>query len=97
MRDHAADTVVAELDGVVDVATSLELMRVAVRLMQIADSEPIGPGTARMTVAGAAVYAADRLTEGKAVTQAEMVDAVARYVLPDLCYTRPVRQTYAAR
>ena len=76
VRDRAVDTVVAELDNVVDVATGLELVRVAERLMRIADAEPIGPGTARVTVAGAAVYAADRLTAGKAVTQAEVVDAI---------------------
>jgi transcription initiation factor TFIIB len=76
VRDRAVDRVVAALDGTIDVATGLELVRVADRLMQIADSEPIGPGTARMTVAGAAVYTADRLTDGKALTQAEVVAAI---------------------
>jgi len=76
VRQRAVDRVVAELDDQVDVATGLELVRVADRLMQVADTEPIGPGTARMTVAGAAVYAADRLTDGKALTQANVVEAV---------------------
>jgi transcription initiation factor TFIIB len=76
VRDRAVDQVVAALDGTIDVATGLELVRVADRLMQIADAAPIGPGTARMTVAGAAVYAADRLTDGKALTQAEVVAAI---------------------
>lgn len=44
--------------------------------MRIADTEPVGPGTSRMSVAGAAVYTADRLTDGKALTQAEVTTAV---------------------
>jgi transcription initiation factor TFIIB len=76
IRDRTVDRVVAALDDEVDVATGIELVRVADRLMRVADSEPIGPGTPRMTVAGAAVYAADRLTDGKAVTQAEVAEAV---------------------
>lgn len=42
----------------------------------VADRESVGPGTPRLTVAGAAVYVADKLTEGKTVTQQEVVDAV---------------------
>lgn len=77
VRDPAVDRVVAELDEAgVDVSTGIELVGVADRLMNVADGTPVGPGTARMTVAGAAVYAADRLTEGKTATQAEVVNAV---------------------
>jgi transcription initiation factor TFIIB len=76
VRDRTVDRVVAALDDEVDVATGIELVRVADRLMRISDTEPVGPGTSRMTVAGAAVYAADRLTDGKAVTQAEVAAAV---------------------
>lgn len=77
VRPRAVDRVVAALDETgVDVAAGIDLVRVADRLMAIADSEPIGPGTPRLTVAGAAVYAADRLTDGEAVAQAEVVTAV---------------------
>lgn len=77
VRDRAVETVVKELDAAgVNLETGLKLARVAERLMEIADSEPIGPGTPRLTVAGAAVYVADRLTEGKSVTQQQVVDAV---------------------
>jgi transcription initiation factor TFIIB len=77
VRGRAVETVVRQLDDAgVDLETGLELARVAERLLDIADAEPIGPGTPRLTVAGAAVYVADRVTDGKAVTQAEVVDAV---------------------
>ena len=76
VRERAVDRVVAALGDAVDVGTGIELVRIADRLMRVADSEPIGPGTPRMSVAGAAVYAADRLTDGKSVTQAEVARAV---------------------
>jgi transcription initiation factor TFIIB len=77
VRDRAVEAVVKELSAAgVGLETGLELARVGERLMNIADAEPIGPGTARLTVAGAAVYVADRMTNGKAVTQREVVDAV---------------------
>jgi transcription initiation factor TFIIB len=76
VRDRAVDRVVAALNEEVDVATGIDLVRVAERLMDVADERAIAPGTARMSVAGAAVYAADRLTDGKAVTQADVVRAV---------------------
>ncbi|WP_255198506.1 transcription initiation factor IIB [Halorarius litoreus] len=77
VRERAVETVVKELDEAgVDLETGLELARIAERLMDVADAEPVGPGTPRLTVAGAAVYVADRRTEGKAVTQAEVVEAV---------------------
>lgn len=75
-RERAVDRVVAALEDSVDVATGLELVRVAEQVLAVADDEPIGPGTARMTVAGAAVYVADRVTEGKALSQRAVVAAV---------------------
>jgi len=92
VRERAVDRVAAALDDQVDVGTGIELVRVADRLMRIADSEPVGPGTSRMSVAGAAVYAADRLTDGKALTQTEVAAAVER-TLPTTkgriaCYSR---------
>jgi transcription initiation factor TFIIB len=79
VRPDCVDLVVCGLETVgveLSVARSVQLVRVADRLMRIADTEPVGPGTSRLTIAGAAVYAADRLTSGKWVTQAEIVAAV---------------------
>jgi len=74
VRDRAVDRVVTALgEAGISVETGIELVRVGERLLDVADTVPIGPGTARMTVAGAAVYAADRLTPGKALTQADVV------------------------
>lgn len=64
----------------IDGETGIELVRVGERLLDVADTVPLGPSTARMTVAGAAVYAADRLTPGKALTQADVVEAVSETV-----------------
>jgi transcription initiation factor TFIIB len=69
VRVRAVDRVVTALGETgIDGETGIELVRFGERLLDVADTVPIGPGTARMTVAGAAVYAADRLTPGKAVT-----------------------------
>jgi len=81
VRDRAVDRVVTALgESGIDVETGIELVRVGERLLDVADTIPIGPGTARMTVAGAAVYAADRFTPGKALTQADVVAAVSETV-----------------
>lgn len=81
VRNRAVDRVVTALgEAGIGVETGLELVRVGERLLDVADTVPIGPGTARMTVAGAAVYAADRLTPGKALTQADVVEAVSETV-----------------
>ncbi|EMA30463.1 hypothetical protein C444_09772 [Haloarcula japonica DSM 6131] len=69
VRDRAVDRVVTVLgETSIDVETGIELVSVGERLPDVADTVPIGPGTARMTVAGAAVCAADRLTPGKVLT-----------------------------
>lgn len=62
-------------------ACAIELQRVGTRLLAVADAEPIGPGTPRMNVAGAVVYVADLLTDGKTVTHAQVVAAVERVVI----------------
>ena len=80
MRDRAVDRVVAALDDALDVEAAIELVRVGERLLAVADSEGIGPGTHRMAMAGAAVYAADRLTTEKHLTQAEVVEAASAVV-----------------
>ena len=58
----------------------LELRRVGEFLLDLADEACIGPGTPRVTIAAAAVYVADRLTEGKAMTQQEVADAASAVV-----------------
>jgi transcription initiation factor TFIIB len=80
VRDRAVDRVIAALDAVLDVEAAIELVRVGERLLDVADSEAIGSGTHRMAMAGAAVYAADRLTPEKHVTQAEVVEAASTIV-----------------
>ncbi|WP_178917838.1 transcription initiation factor IIB family protein [Natronomonas gomsonensis] len=80
VRDRAVDRVVAALDDVLDVEAAIELVRVGERLLEVADREAIGSGTHRMAMAGAAVYAADRLTSEKHLTQAEVVAAASTVV-----------------
>jgi transcription initiation factor TFIIB len=58
----------------------LELRRVGEFLLDVADEACVGPGTARVTMAAAAVYAADRLTEGKTITQQAVADAASTVV-----------------
>ncbi|MCJ0618977.1 hypothetical protein JZX76_05425 [Haloarcula hispanica] len=72
--------VTAFVETGIDVETGIELVRVGERLLAVADTVPIDPGTARTSVAGVAVYAADRFTPGKALTQADVVEAVSETV-----------------
>lgn len=72
--------VLITLDDVLEVRTCLALRDLAAHLMDIADAEPIGPGTPRLTVAAAAVYAADRLTPGKQLTQQQVAEAASTVV-----------------
>jgi transcription initiation factor TFIIB len=78
----AVDAVVeilGEREGVaLDVC--LELRRLGEFLLELADEACIGAGTSRVTMAAAAVYAADRLSEGKAVTQQAVADAASEVV-----------------
>lgn len=60
VRDWAVDRVVALFETGIDMETGIELVRVSERLLEVADTVPLGPGTARMTVAGAAVYKQSR-------------------------------------
>lgn len=80
LRPGIVDDVLAGLDDELCTDTVLEYARIARLLMDIADTEPIGPGTPRVTMAATAVYVADRLTDGKALTQAAVVDAGSRIV-----------------
>ena len=81
VRDWAVDRVVTPLGEIgIDGETGIELVRIGERLLDVADTVPIGPGTARMIVAEAAVYAADQLTPGKILIQADVVAAVSETV-----------------
>ncbi|WP_142859530.1 hypothetical protein [Salinigranum halophilum] len=82
--------VLGEREGL-SLEVCLELRRVGEFLLEIADEACIGPGTTRVTVAAAAVYAADRLTEGKVVTQQAVTDA-ARTIVP---MSKPVVAGYS--
>lgn len=100
VQGEALDDVLAEFDGL-DVQTVLEFARVGRHLLELADVELVGPGTSRVAVAGAAVYAADRLTDGKTVTQAEVAEAASR-VCPTskgvvARYSRELYDAYEAR
>lgn len=49
-------------------------------MLAVVDSECIGPGMPRIAIAGAAVYAAHWLTDGKSVTQADVLEAASTVV-----------------
>jgi transcription initiation factor TFIIB len=101
VRERVVDQVVAALNERVGVEAAIELVRVGNRLMDMADSECLGPGTHRMAIAGASVYAADRLTEAKHVTQAEVVAAASTVVPPSKHqvrnYSREIHDAAAGR
>ncbi|MFD1586257.1 transcription initiation factor IIB family protein [Halorientalis brevis] len=101
VRPAVVDAVLAGLDDELATETVLAYARLGRYLMGIADAEPIGPGTTRVTVAASAVYAADRLTDGKALTQAAVVAAGSR-VCPTTTtrvsrYSRALHDAYRAR
>lgn len=85
----------------VELDVCLKLRRVGEFLLELADADGIGPGTSRVTVAAAAVYAADRLTEGKAVTQAAIAEAASAIVPTSTgvvaSYSREVYDAYTAQ
>lgn len=57
-------------------SSSLQVRELAYRFMEVADDVPVGPGTPRLTVAAAAVYAAAKLLGGNRLTQQQLVAAV---------------------
>jgi transcription initiation factor TFIIB len=92
--------VLGEQDGLgLDVCFTLR--RVGEFLLELGDEACIGPGTPRVTMAAASVYAADRLTEGKAVAQQDVADAASAVVPTSKCvvagYSREVFEAYRAR
>jgi transcription initiation factor TFIIB len=89
--------VVGEREGI-ELDVCLELRRVGEFLLEVADEACVGPGTARVTMAAAAVYAADRLTEGKTVTQQDVADAASAVLVTSKSkvsgYSREVYDAY---
>ncbi|WP_318568827.1 transcription initiation factor IIB family protein [Salinigranum marinum] len=71
--------VLGEREGI-ELDVCLQLRRAGEFLLDVADGACLGPGTARVTMAAAAVYAADRLTEGKTITQQDVADAASTVV-----------------
>lgn len=74
------DAVKQVLDQVGVDAFEDKLKPLTSHLMELADTEGIGPGTPRMTVAASAVYAADRLIGEKWLTQRRVVEAASELV-----------------
>lgn len=83
VRPDAVDIVVEALaeDGAHPLGSSYPHVRdLAYQLMTVADDAVIGPGTPRLTVATAAVYAADKLLGERRLTQQQLVMAVSPIV-----------------
>ena len=81
-QEWAVDAVVERLGETQDVTLQrcLALRRLGEFLLELADEACLGSGTPRVTMAAAAVYAADRLTDGKTVTQAAVAAAASGVV-----------------
>jgi transcription initiation factor TFIIB len=75
VRAGAVEAVLAGLDEPLDGDVRGQVARVGRHLLELADEEPVGPGTSRVTMAASAVYAADRLTPGKYLIQEQVVAA----------------------
>lgn len=79
----------------------LRLGVVGRHLLDLADKKQIAPGTSRLTVAASAVYATDRLTAGKWVTQQQVVDAGSTIVETSVSklgrYSRELHDAYVDR
>jgi transcription initiation factor TFIIB len=99
-REGVIERVLIELDDVLDVQTFLTFQELGTHLLELADEKPIGPGTSRVTMGAAAVYAADRLTDGKTVTQAQVAEAANTVVATSESrisrYSRELHDAYEA-
>lgn len=80
IRPRAVEEVLETLGEDLDEVAHQRLHRLGEHLLELADETKIGPGTSRLTVAAAAVYAADRLTDGKDLTQSRVVEAASTIV-----------------
>jgi transcription initiation factor TFIIB len=86
VRPGAIDVVLEALDEHADDrdgrfgSSYFEIREVASHLVDLADELSIGPGTPRLTVAAAAVYAGTRMISGVRLTQSELAEAVSSIV-----------------
>lgn len=81
VRTDAVAQVLETLDkSAIDSGVYLRLRDVAQHLMEIADKVPIGAGTPRLTVAAAAVYAADRLLVSECLIMQQVADSISTIV-----------------
>lgn len=75
IRTETVEAVLDALDDeLLDGEAYLKLAVLGRHLVELAHENKVGPGTPRIKVAASAVYAADRLTEDKWLTQ-DVVDA----------------------
>lgn len=99
-RTRVVDNVLAALGDAIDDDAAARLGRVGCHVVDLGDRACIGSGTPRQTVGTAAVYAADRLTPSKQLTQAEVVDAGSTIVDTSLSrirrYSRELHDAYVA-
>lgn len=81
VRPDAVDVVLDALDEHALLGEERpKIQQVASHLMEVADEVAIGPGTARLTVAASAVYAATKMVDGARVMQSEVVEVVSPIV-----------------
>ncbi len=78
--DAVMDVVEALADDAMPGARAVRTWLLAHHLLALGDAVPVGPGTPRSTVAGAAVYAADRLLSEKHLTQGQVATAASTVV-----------------
>ncbi|WP_458190552.1 hypothetical protein [Haladaptatus sp. NG-WS-4] len=80
-RPNAVMTVVDALDDdALPGGAAVRTWRLAQHLMHLGDQVPVGPGTSRLTIVAAALYAADRLTPKKHLTQGQVAAATSTVV-----------------
>ncbi|WP_114579431.1 transcription initiation factor IIB family protein [Saliphagus sp. LR7] len=102
IQEDAVATVLETLDkSAINSGAYLRLRDVAQHLLELADEEPIGAGTPRLTVAAAAVYAADRLLGSEWLTMQQVADAISVIVETSKDkinrYSATLRTEYAER
>jgi len=81
IRSETVEAVLDTLDeDALDGDAYLKLVVLGRHLMELADEEEVGSGTPRLTVAASAVYAVDRMTDEKWLTQRQVVDVASEVV-----------------
>lgn len=102
IRTEVVEAVLDALDDdLLDGDAYLRLAVIGEHLLELADAQQLGPGTSRVTMAASAVYAADRLTDGKMLTQQQVVDAGRTIVETSVSkigrYSRELHDAYVDR